>query len=108
MSIGVTLRPVARSAIKCVSHDRQSPDPSSRASQGQPSLDPRVWRLSSLMSEVDKFLAAVLPLQDEADTALHTGDANPRKALWSHTAPVTVFGAAKTVSGWAEVEQLFD
>lgn len=60
------------------------------------------------MREVDKFLAAVLPLQHEADTALHTGDAKPRKALWSHTAPVTVFGAARTVSGWAEVEQLFD
>jgi ketosteroid isomerase-like protein len=62
----------------------------------------------SVMSEVDEFLAAVLPLQHEADTALHTGDAKPRKALWSHIAPVTVFGAAKTVSGWAEVEQLFD
>ena len=60
------------------------------------------------MSEVDEFLAAVLPVQLEAETALHNGDAEPRKALWSHTAPVTVFGAAKTVSGWREVEQLFD
>lgn len=60
------------------------------------------------MSEVDEFLAAVLPVQLEAETALHNGDAAPRKALWSHTSPVTVFGAAKTVSGWREVEQLFD
>lgn len=36
-----------------------------------------------MVREVDKFLAAVLPLQHEADTALHTGDAKPRKALWS-------------------------
>jgi len=28
--------------------------------------------------------------------------------LWSHKAPVTVLGAAKTVSGWPEVESLFD
>ena len=28
--------------------------------------------------------------------------------LWSHKDPVTVFGAAKTVSGWPEVESLFD
>jgi ketosteroid isomerase-like protein len=62
----------------------------------------------SVTSELDEFLAAVLPLQREADTALHTGDANLRKALWSHIAPVTIFGAAKTVSGWVEVEQLFD
>ena len=28
--------------------------------------------------------------------------------LWSHENPVTVLGAAKTVSGWPEVESLFD
>jgi len=28
--------------------------------------------------------------------------------LWSHKDPVTVSGAAKTVSGWPEVEGLFD
>jgi ketosteroid isomerase-like protein len=27
---------------------------------------------------------------------------------WSHQDPVTVLGAAKTVSGWPEVEDLFD
>ncbi len=62
----------------------------------------------SAMSEVDNFLATVLPLQQEADTALHAGDAKPRKDLWSHIAPVTVFGAARTASGWTEVDQLFD
>jgi ketosteroid isomerase-like protein len=28
--------------------------------------------------------------------------------LWSHEDPVTVLGAAKTVTGWHEVEDLFD
>jgi len=28
--------------------------------------------------------------------------------LWSHKDPVTVLGAAKTVSGWPEVQSLFD
>lgn len=60
------------------------------------------------MSEVDEFLARVMPRQHEADTALHNGDARPRKALWSHHNPVTVLGAARTVTGWPDVEQLFD
>ena len=60
------------------------------------------------MGEVDEFLAAVLPRQRQADLALLNGDSGPRKMLWSHKAPVTVLGAAKTVSGWPEVESLFD
>jgi hypothetical protein len=60
------------------------------------------------MGEVDGFLSAVLPRQRQAEIALHNGDAGPRKNLWSHTDPVTVLGAAKTVSGWADVEGLFD
>jgi ketosteroid isomerase-like protein len=28
--------------------------------------------------------------------------------VWSHKDPVTVLGAAKTVTGWPEVESLFD
>jgi ketosteroid isomerase-like protein len=60
------------------------------------------------MSEVDEFLSAVLPRQHEAELALHNGDARPRKMLWSHNDPVTVMGAARTASGWAAVESLFD
>ena len=60
------------------------------------------------MGEVDEFLAAVLPRQRQADLALLNGDAGARKVLWSHNDPVTVSGAAKTVSGWSEVERLFD
>jgi len=60
------------------------------------------------MGEVDDFLAAVLPRQRQADLSLLNGDSGARKMLWSHNDPVTVSGAAKTVSGWAEVETLFD
>jgi ketosteroid isomerase-like protein len=60
------------------------------------------------MGDVDEFLAAVLPRQRQADLALLNGDSRQRKMLWSHENPVTVLGAAKTVSGWPEVEGLFD
>lgn len=63
---------------------------------------------SEAMTDTRAFLDVVLPQQLAADTALHNGDAGPRKELWSHGEPVTVLGAAKTVSGWTEVEQLFD
>jgi ketosteroid isomerase-like protein len=60
------------------------------------------------MSEVDEFLSAVLPRQRDADMAMLNGDSGPRKTLWSHKDPVTVLGAAKTVSGWPAVASLFD
>ena len=60
------------------------------------------------MGDVDEFLAAVMPRQRDADLALLNGDSGQRKMLWSHENPVTVLGAAKTVSGWPEVESLFD
>lgn len=43
-----------------------------------------------------------------ADTAIHNGDAKPRKKLWSHGNPVTLFGAAVTKSGWKDIGQTFD
>ena len=60
------------------------------------------------VSEVDDFLLAVMPRQHDADLAMLNGDAEPRKRLWSHQDPVTVLGAAKTVSGWSAVGNLFD
>jgi hypothetical protein len=44
----------------------------------------------------------------EAETALHNGDAGPRFEMWSHTDPVTVFGAAFSPIGWAEVAPTFE
>jgi len=60
------------------------------------------------MGDVDEFLAAVMPRQRQADLALLNGDSGQRKRLWSHENPVTILGAAKTVSGWPDVESLFD
>jgi ketosteroid isomerase-like protein len=59
--------------------------------------------------EVQRFLEEVVPRQQAADDVIHRGDPGPRKALWSHEDPVTVFGAAGVVaSGWAECRQVFE
>lgn len=54
------------------------------------------------------FVEATLPRLLEADAALHNGDASLRIALWSHHDPVTLFGAAKSASGWGEIGGLFE
>ena len=60
------------------------------------------------MSELDEFLENFIPRQEEADTALHNGDPEPRMQLWSRKDPVTVLGAAGVnVSGWEEVSEAF-
>jgi ketosteroid isomerase-like protein len=60
------------------------------------------------LDETEDFLGSVLPRLTQADTALHNGDAGPRIAIWSHEDPLTVFGAVRTVSGWAEIHPLFE
>lgn len=65
-------------------------------------------RMEGEMSQTEAFVASVLPRLTEADTALHKGDAGLRKAMWSHADPVTLFGAARSASGWSELAQLFD
>jgi ketosteroid isomerase-like protein len=59
------------------------------------------------MSELDDFVATVIPRQVEAETALHNGDAGPRLAMWSARDPVTLLGAdSPRNSGRAEVERI--
>lgn len=58
-------------------------------------------------TEVNEFLAATMPRFDEAETTLHNGDAGPRIAMWSRKDPVTLFGAAFSGNGWAEIEPIF-
>jgi ketosteroid isomerase-like protein len=60
------------------------------------------------MSEADDFLAATMPRLTAAEIALHNGDAAPRIAMWSPNDPVTLFGAAVTKSGWADVRATFE
>ena len=57
---------------------------------------------------VEEFLAAVLPRLTEADTALHNGNPDLRRAMWSHKDPVTLFGAVATKTGWDEIGPTFD
>jgi ketosteroid isomerase-like protein len=60
------------------------------------------------MTELDTFLDVTLPRIKTADTALHNGDASQRIAMWSQTEPVTLFGAALSANGWAEICPIFD
>ncbi|XVU23873.1 YybH family protein [Actinoplanes sp. CA-054009] len=60
------------------------------------------------MSDVDDFLADMLPRLRAAEIALHNGDPGPRSALWSHADPVTLFGAEVNRSGWAELGPTFE
>ena len=60
------------------------------------------------MADVDEFLGSVLPTVHEMEKAFHNGDVGPRLANWSHNDPVTLFGAARSGSGWDELRQLFD
>ena len=60
------------------------------------------------MDEATAFLDHVIPrLRDEV-VALENGDARPRKGLWSHHDPITLFGAEASASGWEQVEPIFD
>lgn len=60
------------------------------------------------MSGTDAFLEATMRRYSDAETALHNGDAAPRKAMWARTDPVTLLGAALSAIGWEEIEPIFD
>jgi ketosteroid isomerase-like protein len=60
------------------------------------------------MAEVDSFLASTMPRLRKAEIALHNGDARPRSAMWSQSDPLTLFGAVKSVTGWAEIGPAFE
>lgn len=59
-------------------------------------------------TEVDDFLAATMPRYEQAEIAIHNGNAGPRSATWSHNEPLTVFGAARSATGWDEIQRLFE
>jgi ketosteroid isomerase-like protein len=61
------------------------------------------------VDDLQEFLDSFVPRQEAADEALHNGDAEPRKQLWSREDPVTVLGAfGVAASGWGEVNKTFD
>jgi ketosteroid isomerase-like protein len=55
-----------------------------------------------------EFVEALVARMKAADDALHSGDPGPRKALWSTTEPVSVFGAAMSATGLVETQATFD
>ncbi|MFI8962627.1 nuclear transport factor 2 family protein [Streptomyces sp. NPDC053493] len=55
----------------------------------------------------DDFLAWFKTTLYEAELALHNGDPEPRRALWSRAEPVSVLGAWRNAFGQQEVNALF-
>jgi ketosteroid isomerase-like protein len=60
------------------------------------------------MNDTEEFLATTMPRLNEAEIAIHNGNADPRIAMWSRVEPVTLFGAAVTSTGWAEARRTFE
>jgi len=60
------------------------------------------------MTETEQFLAATMPRLTNAEIALHNGDPAERIAMWSRTDPLTLFGAAMSGRGWAEIGPTFE
>jgi hypothetical protein len=60
------------------------------------------------VSEVEDFLAAVLPRQHAAETAMLNRDAGPRRAFWSEREPVTIWGAGRDARNRRETDEGFD
>ena len=59
------------------------------------------------MSELDDFLGWVTTRHLDAEVAILSGDPEPRRTVWSHQDPVTLFGAWYTASGWSDVSAVF-
>ncbi len=59
------------------------------------------------MTDRDEFLAWVRSTLYDAEVALHNGDANPRRAIWSRNEPVTILGALRNAYGHQDIEEAF-
>ena len=59
------------------------------------------------MTDRDDFLSWVQTSLYDAELALHQGDPEPRRALWSRNEPVSVLGAWRNAYGLDEVNELF-
>jgi ketosteroid isomerase-like protein len=60
------------------------------------------------VDDVGEFLSTVLPLMRDEVVDLHHGKPGTRLAVWSHTEPVTLFGAEMSRRGWAQLEPAFE
>jgi ketosteroid isomerase-like protein len=59
------------------------------------------------MADRDDFLAWVNTTLYDAELALHTGDPEPRRAIWSRNEPVSILGAWRNAIGQPEINELF-
>jgi ketosteroid isomerase-like protein len=59
------------------------------------------------MAGREEFLVRVTTTLYDAEFALHNGDVDPRRAIWSRTEPVSVLGAWRNAYGQREVDELF-
>jgi ketosteroid isomerase-like protein len=59
------------------------------------------------MNDRDEFLHWVKSTLYEAELALHNGDADPRRVIWSRNEPVSILGALRNAYGLQEVEDAF-
>lgn len=57
---------------------------------------------------LEAFLEEVLPVLRAAEIALHEGNAEPRKELWSQAEPVSLFGAEVDHFGREKLDPAFD
>ncbi len=62
----------------------------------------------SVVTEREVFITWVQSVLRDAEIAIHNGDAQPRRAIWSQSDPVTVLGALKNATGQRELNELFD
>ena len=60
------------------------------------------------MSDRDDFLEWVRTRLNDAEVALHNGDAAPRLTIWSTNEPVSVLGAWKNATNYPEAKELFN
>ena len=59
------------------------------------------------MSDREDFIQWVKTTLHDAEVALHNGDADPRRAIWSQVEPVSILGAFRNAYGQDEVERTF-
>ena len=59
------------------------------------------------MTDREQFIAWVQSALRDAEIAIHSGDAAPRREIWSRNDPVTVLGAWKNAFGQQGIEELF-
>ena len=59
------------------------------------------------MSDRDDFVVWVNSALYQAELALHNGDPEPRRRIWSRNEPVSVLGAWSSAFGLRQVDELF-